>query len=244
MKNRDMENRILTALSCSDALDPHVTDAAKAEMRQTKPRRMGLANWVWATAVVLLLCLAVVLPLSLSGQSSPEKTDDISYSIIDSMQRYLDKNEIPLITLQKMSYAQFEMSDYDTPDDIDIHVGEYVSTQRKGDYDVTHSKVVYQNEQPMYLEEHYIYKKTEGLVICYVLLCAEADAAYFGEYLVLENEFSEPYLCPFRYNYDATTGRGYAITQSHGYTVCFSISSQTKDLFLSHLKNFAISQKD
>lgn len=221
-KQQEIEQRILLAIAGhGDEPSNHILDAAKAELRKKRAKRIqGLVRWV-AVAMAIVLFVAVSLPMILVYADPIVNTERIDYS---SMQDYFDGNGIRLRAI-------------DYPFDISWNtIGFNNETNSKSAFQKENCAIVQKKGTPLYISEKY--RRNDGSrLTCNVLLTGNPRVKkhYFAEYLNLENTYIK-YNYIFHYSFDDVQHVGWASAEYNGYPVYFYIECETSRQFFRLLE--------
>lgn len=213
MKNKDVENKIYSSLQDRAELNDKILDSARLELKKKKAQRKPVFKYAFASIVLAMVAVFVVLPTLLTQFGGLSKTE---YS---SLKTFLYNNHVAINTLKTIDDP--EQEGYD-----------------ENYYSETKCYVYKLNDELVLVEGHYTCEDNADEVTIFIILSRSenVEKKYFAEYTNLNNSY-EFYNVRIQYTFSTATKIGKASFMLNGYIVYLSIISQNESSFILHIQN-------
>ncbi len=220
-KNEIVEKKIIASLEKSDEkLNPSVLDAAKSELRIRKLQKNRVVyGFALATCAIVVICLAIVLPLTLGGMK------EVQYS---SMYDYFKAKNININT-----YDHLLDNSFDPADGAPI---------KESPYEAKECILVRSNGKDIYIRQKYDFAETDILTVSVLLVDDKSvRQKVFGDYMNLEKHarFAKVDI-NYAFNAESKTGKATFVYNDRNFYI--EISCGSESALLSHVQALIISQ--
>lgn len=225
MDNKEIERRIRRSLEDgSETLNPRVLDAVKREIGEQKKvkRRKNALRVAFASIVLVAVCLAVILPLTLKNMPS----DEYAKNGFVSMKEYFSEHDIPVKSLGEF-----------------LDDGSLAGMGQSDGLEKSECAVIANgNGDDVIVEETYTF--IGGDVVTIALLLSDSDAVKEKFYSDYEDLSRNADICGVSvdYDFDDATRSGKAKFYYDGYPFYASFFVQTEAQMLSIIQIFLMIQ--
>lgn len=225
-KNDIVEKKIIESLeSAEQKPSSSVLDAAKSELRTRKARpQKTVYRYAFAICAAVLICLAVVLPLTLINKN--DGMQELQYS---SMYDYFKNNNIDINTYDHLFDKKWDPSSGST-------------TIEKSPYSPEECILVKYKEKDIFIKQKYIYAQTDIITVS-VFLANDDDIkqTFFGDYSNLEKStyFMK---VTVRYRFDEESKMGKVALRYKDKDFYIDLACDSESVMITHIQALIISQ--
>lgn len=224
-KNDIVEKKIIASLEASDQKpNPHILDAAKKELRARKtPSKRIVYRYAFAACAVIVICLAIVLPLTLKGNDGDMQ--ELQYS---SMYDYFKEKNIDINTYDHL---------------FDKNMGSASGTPiEKSPYAAEECILVQSKGRDIYIKQKYNFSQTDTITVS-VLLVDDEDItqATFGEFSNLEKS-TRFMKVDISYTFDIESKTGKVAFVYNEKDFYIELACDSESVMINHIQALIISQ--